>query len=567
MARPANRYLKETSNLEDNKHEQYLCIGKYLRLSVDSDYTGSDSIENQRILINDYLTRFLNIAYEEEYVDNGLSGTKFERPGFKKLIQDVKSGLINCIIVKDLSRFGREYLEVGNYIEKVFPFMNVRFISINDNYDSFNPYCNKELLCLSLKNLTHEIYAKDISKKVSSTYKTKQSNGEFYRTSKVPYGYLYDTNKKSYVIDVETAPIVKDIFLKYSQGTSKSSICKYLMRKNVATPREYNSTKNIYNIDNSTKKIWYAKTIDVILRNEIYIGTVNRHKTETKFFKDMKRTKISKEEWINIENIVEPIVNRELFFKVQEILTKTAEKHLNSYKAYTPISRNDYSEYNAFKGKIFCGDCGSPMERLTKYHQINKTIKSSKVFKCSANKHLPELCNTKCIEEKTLYQLIQNTICLHIKLVNDWKQIIESDIKYSFSFKLDKIEKEKSKIQKSKEKLQYDYLEIYNKYSDKEISQSDFLFNRNKYLEECKIYDEKIVNINCKEKRLLQYQKAFKEIFSLWLSYNENKNLTNEIVNTFVERIEVFKDNRLDIKFKYNDYFLLLKNYMQEGLL
>lgn len=565
MARPANRRLKETSN--NDKHKEYLCIGKYLRLSIDSDYTGSDSIENQRRLINDYLTCFLNIEYEEEYIDNGLSGTKFERPAFKKLMQDVKDGLINCVVVKDLSRFGREYLEVGNYIEKVFPFMNVRFISINDNYDSFNPHCNKELLCLSLKNLTHEIYAKDISKKVSSTYKTKQSNREFYRTSKVPYGYLYDTIKKSYIVDDKTAPIVKDIFLKYSQGTSKSSICKYLMRKNISTPREYNSTKNIYNSDNSTKKIWYAKTIDVILRNEIYIGTVNRHKTETKLFKDMKRTKISKEEWLSIENIVEPIVNTELFSKVQEILNKTAEKHLNSHKACTCILKNDYLEYNALKGKIFCGDCGNPMERLTKYHQVNKTIKSYKVFRCSANKLLPELCDIKCIEEKTLYNILQDTICSHIKLVKHWKQIIESNIKYSFNFKLDKIEKEKFKIQKSKVEAQHKYLEVYDKYSDKEISQSDFLFNRNKYLEKCKIYDEKMFNINCEEKKLRQYQKMFKEMFLLWTSYNENKSLTDEIINTFIERIEVFKDNRLNIKFKYNDYFLLLQNYMQEGLL
>lgn len=172
MARTADRYKKNT--IVPKETPQIYCVGNYLRLSVDSDYTGSDSLQNQRKLAQEYVSRYHDLNIVREYVDDGKTGTDFSRPAFSRMIADLKAGIINCVIVKDLSRFGREYIEAGNYIEKVFPFLGVRFISIVDRYDSADANCSRELLLISLKNLMHEMYAKDISKKVGSTFRIKQ---------------------------------------------------------------------------------------------------------------------------------------------------------------------------------------------------------------------------------------------------------------------------------------------------------------------------------------------------------------------------------------------------------
>ena len=191
--------------------------GNYLRLSTDSDYTGSDSLENQRKLAKEFANNISDVVIIKEYVDDGKTGTNFERPAFARMIEDLKQGIINCVIVKDLSRFGREYIEAGNYIEKVFPFLGVRFISIVDRYDSKDSGSDRELLLLSLKNLMHEMYAKDISKKIGSTFQMKWEKKKFYRATKVPYGYQMDDKNENYCIDEAAASIVREIFLQYMQ--------------------------------------------------------------------------------------------------------------------------------------------------------------------------------------------------------------------------------------------------------------------------------------------------------------------------------------------------------------
>ena len=179
MARTADRYLKYQA--AGGKGKKIWRAGNYLRLSVDSDYTGSDSLDNQRRLAKEYVKAAPDIVIEREYIDDGRTGTNFERPAFVRMMADLRHAEIDCIIVKDLSRFGRECVEAGNYIEKVFPFLRVRFISIVDRFDSDDPECDRELLLISLKNLMHEMYAKDISKKVGSTFLMKQEKGIFYR--------------------------------------------------------------------------------------------------------------------------------------------------------------------------------------------------------------------------------------------------------------------------------------------------------------------------------------------------------------------------------------------------
>ena len=311
MARTADRYLKKTVKTE--AAPKIYDVGNYLRLSVDSDYTGSDSLQNQRKLAQEYVRECPDLNIVREYVDDGKTGTDFSRPAFTRMIADLKAGIINCVLVKDLSRFGREYIEAGNYIEKVFPFLGVRFISIVDRYDSADANCSRELLLISLKNLMHEMYAKDISKKVGSTFRMKQEKGMFYRSATIPYGYKMNESGTNYIICEQTAPIVREIFKQCSKGISNYSISRWLYDNHVYTPQQFAWTGNVYRKPEEELKIWHCSTIKRILENPVYIGRVIRHKSEQSFFVGKKASPVPEQEQIIIENNHEPIIEKSLF--------------------------------------------------------------------------------------------------------------------------------------------------------------------------------------------------------------------------------------------------------------
>lgn len=241
-------------------------VGTYLRLSFNSSYQDSDSIENQRRLLEEYLKKYDRVEFVLEYVDDGKSGTSFDRPAFLKMMEDIRQGLINCVMVKDLSRFGREYLETGAYLEKIFPAANVRFISVNDEYDSFDVDSGIELMTICLKNLMHELYAKDISKKVTSTYQMKQYYHQFYRSAILPYGYRMEPGENVYQIDEPAANIIKEIFRCYLNGMSRCAISSFLYEKRIATPKQYANSGKLWQ-EKEERKRWSVSTIDRMLKN------------------------------------------------------------------------------------------------------------------------------------------------------------------------------------------------------------------------------------------------------------------------------------------------------------
>lgn len=288
MARTANRYLNEISKEKEIK--TVYRAGSYLRLSVDSDYTGSDSLENQRKLAREYADKCPDIMIVKEYVDNGKTGTNFSRPAFFCMMEDLKQGTINCVIVKDLSRFGREYIEAGNYIEKVFPFLGVRFISVVDRYDSMDADCDRELLLLALKNLMHEMYAKDISKKIRAAFQVRWEKKIFRRASNIPYGYQMDEENKNYCVDEKAAAIVREIYAQYSEGESKYSISHWLYEHRVVNPQQYQETGNIFALEGNELKSWSTKTIQRILKSPVYVGKILMHQTEQNLSEDKRNS-------------------------------------------------------------------------------------------------------------------------------------------------------------------------------------------------------------------------------------------------------------------------------------
>lgn len=302
MARKSRRNKVINQNIIQNKKVAAL----YARISVDSE---SESIENQLCLLRKYAIEKGYVEYKE-YIDIGKSGTNYNRKGFEKMLVDIKNGLVQCVIVKDLSRLGRNYIETGEYVEKIFPLLGIRFIAINDNYDSEVKTSSNIMFNYNVKNLVNEIYARDISKKVSSSIKAKQQSGKVYRSPVIPYGYkLSNTYKQNdnkqknqnninsssnncitgenyiYEIDEKVAWVVRKIYELYKENVTITEITKWLNLHQINPPQEYRKTGNVY----ATNKTWCKSSVYRILKNKVYTGTIEVNKTTKSYYADEKK--------------------------------------------------------------------------------------------------------------------------------------------------------------------------------------------------------------------------------------------------------------------------------------
>lgn len=556
MARTADRYLKKA--VPAKKILKKYDVGNYLRLSVDSDYTGSDSLENQRRLAHEFVSRHPDLNIVREYVDDGKTGTDFSRPAFSRMMADLKAGLINCVIVKDLSRFGREYIEAGNYIEKVFPFLGVRFISIVDRYDSADENCDRELLLISLKNLMHEMYAKDISKKVGSTFRMKQEKGIFYRSATIPYGYQMNESGTNYVICKQTAPIVQEIFRQCSEGISNYTISRWLYQNHIQTPGQYFQSGSVYRKEADELKLWHYSTIKRMLENPVYIGNIIRHKSEQSFFSGKKVSLVPEQEQIVIENNHEPIIDRQMFEDVQRILSqpKGRKCELSSGKQLVSFDKN------IFQGKLFCASCKANMVRVNKYRIINGKKEQYKTFQCSTHRNYNDLCDTRNIAENVLCDILYATIQKHLSFIKGIKKLVQKNVQYSFEEKLKQTESKKQKVINLKNCLEQEYMRTYSDYAEGCVSQAVFLQYKDVYHEKIELYKEQEKKCVKEEKGIKKCQTALQKLVSDWLCFQNAKKLTETMVEICIERIEIFADNRVEVKLKYQDCFNDCEKYI-----
>lgn len=299
----------------------------YARLSVDSGTAGSDSIASQQMLMRDFLKGKEEFALVREYKDDGVSGTRFDRQALECLLSDVRKGKINCIVVKDFSRFGRDHIEVGNYLEKVFPFLGVRFVSVNDGYDSFEPACAEKKLAVILKNLVNEYVSKDTSVKVASGYAARQEAGA-YDGGCAPYGYAFaDKRKQKFVAEEGPAEIVKEIFAWTLEGDSAAAVVKKLTRMGVNPPKAYRDTGSLYWDGKQQRSYWSQTTVKHILGNMAYAGHMALHKWKSSKADGRKPYRLEETEWKVTQNAHRAIIPEEDFLQVQEILQKRRKKN------------------------------------------------------------------------------------------------------------------------------------------------------------------------------------------------------------------------------------------------
>lgn len=547
----------------------------YARLSSeDLNKNDSGTIENQIFLVKKYIETKPYLKLCETFVDNGQTGTNFDRESFRKLMEAVKRGKIDCIVVKDLSRFGRDYIETGNYFERVFPFLNVRFIAVNDGYDSHNPARNGDNLTIVLKNLINDIYAKDISKKVRSVYETKRKKGE-YTGKFAPYGYMKSPESKhKLVVDEETAPIVRDIFQWKLDGMSDTAIVRKLDGLRILSPSNYYYFKGLFHKEKFSKKIlWDKSNIRKLLSNPVYIGHMAQGKVKSRFDAGLKAERLTPDNWIIVENTHEPIIDAKIFYAVKDILEHRSEKY---HELIKNIITNEERK-NIFAGLVKCADCGKNL--------IRKELKSNNIscfsFRCPTYlNYLSNGCVKKSISEnnlkKAVFTLIKQQIAVlsetedRIKTINSSPKI--KNRKQELCEEFQAAEKRLIKINSCKNSL-------YDDFKDGLLTKKEYNYTRKKYENDGNILSARLNEITAElEKysdKAVNYNKFCGEATKLYADqrprfFDTNVPLTGyelsrEMLTAFVEKITIHSDKKIEVTFKYQDEFEQLHQYILES--
>lgn len=508
--------------MKNTKQQFNKITALYCRLSRDDEYSGdSMSIQNQKAMLKRYAddNGHSNCKY---FVDDGVSGTTFEREGFQAMIAEIENGKVGTVIVKDLSRLGREYLQTGYYTEIMFPKYDVRFIAVNDNVDSENG--DNEFA--PFKNIINEWYARDISRKVRSAYKTKALNGEF-TGCRAPYGYMKSPDDKHKLIPDEYAPVVQRIFKMALEGIPCGTIASTLKNEHIPTPKAYVRDKDgILTVNKSVKYpySWFQTTVKDILENEVYIGNMVSQKHTSKSFKDKRLIERPKDEWIRIENTHEPLIDKDTFYTVQKRISVKKPK----------VQPNPD---NVFRGLIICGECGKHIV-YKKENCVNKTPK----YQCNLYmKRGKRYCTGHSIEASSLKAIVLEDINRHIALSNNDK---EKYIAYLIKQADSGINGEKSSYQKEIQKIQQrlDELNVIlqNLYEDKvfkRISDERHAALSTSLEKEENQLKERYNEIQTNLSKFTQQTKSACDFADLIEQYSPITKLDEVLLNTLIEKI------------------------------
>ncbi len=515
----------------------------YLRLSRDDgDKEESNSITGQRELLRDFLANHSDIREYTIRVDDGWSGSTFERPGFQKMMEDVKAGRTNCIVVKDLSRFGRNYLDAGEYIEKIFPFLGVRFIAVNDNYDSLGGKKSSDDLIIPFKNLINEAYCRDISVKIRTQLEIKRKKGQ-YLGSFATYGYLKDEqNKNKLVVDEFAADIVRDMFQWKLEGVSPQDIANTLNRLGVLSPMEYKRSmgmKFTTPFKTNPKAVWSAATVIRILKNPVYTGVLIQGKATTPSYKVHKRVTKAESEWCVIENNHEAIVSQMLFDNVQKVL-----------RLDTRRSPEDEA-VALFSGMVFCGDCGASMVRKTVPAGGRKYV----YYVCSANKQEKTACSPHRIRDNALEEIVLDSLKVHIQDVIDMSELLAmTDTAPLRTVEAQKIQRQLDKKREEYEKLQKLLMSLYENLVGGILDREEYIRLKESFSSRA---SEAEKQMDALRDTLTNIRERGTE--NAWMEeFKRHRGITaldRSIVVSLIDKILVHEDDTIEIIYRWQDEF------------
>ncbi|MFI3250243.1 MAG: recombinase family protein [Eubacteriales bacterium] len=537
-----------------NKKNNYRAAA-YVRLSKeDGDKVESMSITNQKDLIRSFVETQSDIVLCAERVDDGYSGANFERPSFQLMLEEIKRGEIDCIIVKDLSRFARNFVESERYLQQIFPFLGVRFIAINDNIDSLAPTSASQKLILPIKNLMNDAYLADLSVKIRSQFEIKRKKGE-YISAHTPYGYLKSPeNHSKIVVDQRVAHIVQEIFHKKIEGMSAQAIANTLNDLDILSPSAYKNSVGINHITNfqtSDNPRWSATAIFRILKNPIYKGTLVQGEFTTPNYKVKKRIKNSEDKCIVIDRNHEAIIDQCTFDTIQAILQGDARTAPSQAKQY-PLS-----------GLLICGDCGNSMVRRNNRTRLNPNF----IYQCRTYKDGLG-CSRHAISVAVIDEIVLKSINHHLLQVEDLTTLLEQ---VQLNSNLVGFEKQNNVLLQKKQaqyaRLQEKQSLTFEKYQQGEISEVEFSTYSATYKKKA---DEVCQSMLTIEKEIAQLQFGTSE-HHLWLEqFRQHKvapTLTRGLVVTMIEKVLIYEDDRIEIFYRFQDEYqrlLTLVNSLNE---
>lgn len=512
--------------------------GLYVRLSVEFNGNRGDSLETQRQIMEAYLALCPDIEIMEVYTDNGVTGRTFERAGFQKMLEDIERGKINCVVVKDLSRLGRNAIDTGYYIEKFFPLHQVRFISVNDQYDSEDNSNNAAHMIVPLKNMVNEAYAADISRKVRSQQRQAMQEGQFVG-SRPPYGYLKDPKDcHKLVVNPDTAPVVRQIFQWTVDGVSLCQIVRNLNESRVPTPSQYQANVGIITherlIGNGP---WQTRVVNKLLADQVYVGDMVQGKTKAV---GHKQELVPMKDWIIVKDTHESIISRSMFEKVQAIRLERKDKHHSIAKTpYTP---------NLLRGRIFCGGCGGHLQR----HRHE----GGYLYYCIANSSIERGACKKytSINEAKLFKLIISIIRRKAEAVLG-NELRMKGPTGTLSDELDRIENEARKLSQEAVTAKKFMSRLYESLVSGLLTQDEYLEMKSGYEKKVEESLGEIQRLKERQSTLESQVKEYANLADMLSKVDASTELTAQLIDALIERITVNGPEDISIDFRFESGF------------
>lgn len=549
MARKS-KYEKQSNKLSTALWKPAL----YIRLSrEDGDREESNSIASQRELLTEFVDTQTDMTAPRLYTDDGCTGTDFDRPDFRRMMHDLHAGIVNCVIVKDLSRLGRNYVKVGEYLEHTFPLLNVRFIALSERIDSVADPRSVNNLVVPFKNILNDEYARDISNKVRASLDLKRRQGKFIG-SFASYGYRKDPNDHSrLLIDETAAAIVRDIFDWFISGTSVLGIAKRLNEQGVPNPSAYKRQQGMnYRHPTSDKldDLWPDSSVRRILRNPLYTGTMVQGKNRTKSYKLHVNEAVPEEDWITVEQTHEAIIPGELFDKAQSLFARDTRT--------APTRKQVY----LFSGFLRCADCGKAMNRKT----ISQPYRNYYYYICSTfKKQHSGACTKHTIRSDRLEQAVLETLRSQIALAVEMDELIaEINRSGACSRSADHLQTERAQLETERERIEQMKLSLYPDWKAGDISREEYHRLKEQFEQQQARLDTRLATLQARIDEVQNGVNETNSFLSQFVKYRSLQTLTREVVVELIDMIYVHEGGKITIKFKFSDAYAAAQDYIRK---
>lgn len=526
---------------------KYYRTAIYIRLSrKDGGHGRKDSIYIQKQICTDFVKKHPEMLLTKVYIDNGVTGTTFERDAFEELMDDVRAGRIDCIVVKDFSRFGRDALDAVDLIDVIFPSLDVRFISLLDDYDSENPACVEDRVSNILKHFMNDYYAREISAKLVQAHKQSRKRGEFWG-ARPPYGYKRSPESSKILIpDEEEKKIVQKIFYWYVfEDMSSYDIAKELNAQGVWSPQESYELREYGKRKRKDKILWRMDGIRTILQNPVYIGAAVYGKTKQMLAENIPLHLVPRQQWEIKENVWEPLIERSIFDKAIEI---GKERWRENLQIWAINDSRAHSANGPLKGKVYCANCKRRMQRRIRLIETYQYF----AYTCPTTMNSDNSCSLKYVNERYIFRAVEEALKQQIQLAVQFQKKYGEDFYKNLQADCEiNIKKAKDKYESYQVKLQ----RLFEHYATGILDKEEYIEIKKDYTEAQERARENLEEVQKRSETLLDAQKAKLDWGEDLIKYQNFTTITNEIADRFIERVLVKSYREITVIFWFGDIF------------